>query len=192
VAEIRPLAAERYHVRFTTSAAVIDKLRQAQDLLGHAVRSGEVGEVIERALDALLDQLQRRKYAATDRPRESQRIVLDERHIPAAVKRAVWLRDGGRCAFIGKHGHRCPARRRLEYHHVVPFEVGGLATVDNIELRCQAHNLHEADVYFAASREGRASLPTSLPVPAGTPALSVAQPARATPAPGGAMTARLM
>jgi hypothetical protein len=29
-----------------------------------------------------------------------------------------------------------------------PYAVGGAATVENIELRCRAHNVHEAKQYF--------------------------------------------
>jgi hypothetical protein len=69
------------------------------------------------------------------------------RHIPAAVKRAVWKRDGGRCAFAGDAG-RCTETGGLEYHHVVPFADGGAAVVSNIQLRCRAHNAHEAERWF--------------------------------------------
>ncbi|MDQ7829797.1 MAG: hypothetical protein QN122_02120 [Armatimonadota bacterium] len=66
------------------------------------------------------------------------------RHIPAAVRRAVWDRDGGRCAFIGQTGQRCTEVAFLEFHHVVPYATGGPATVQNIQLRCRAHNRYEA------------------------------------------------
>ena len=36
---------------------------------------------------------------------------------------------------------------------------GGTATVDNIELRCRAHNALEAELFFAASRVGEAPAP---------------------------------
>ena len=39
--------------------------------------------------------------------------------IPASVKRAVWRRDEGCCAYIGRDG-RCRERGFLEYHHVQP------------------------------------------------------------------------
>ncbi|PYQ51724.1 MAG: hypothetical protein DMF78_12770 [Acidobacteria bacterium] len=39
---VRPLAPERYEIRFTASAATREKLRLAQDLLGHAVPSGDL------------------------------------------------------------------------------------------------------------------------------------------------------
>ena len=63
------------------------------------------------------------------------------------MKRAVWARDHGRCAFVGSQG-RCTERGFLEYHHLVPFADGGLATVDNLELRCRAHNAYEAERWF--------------------------------------------
>ena len=43
------------------------------------------------------------------RPRTSKADAGCSRHIPAAVRRAVWRRDAGRCAFVGGHG-RCAER----------------------------------------------------------------------------------
>jgi hypothetical protein len=75
--------------------------------------------------------------------------VTARRHIPAAVKRAVWVRDLGRCAFVGADGHRCGGRAFVEFHHVRPYALGGRPTVDNIELRCRRHDGFEARLYFA-------------------------------------------
>jgi hypothetical protein len=75
------------------------------------------------------------------------------RTIPAAVRRAVWARDGGQCAYVGTAG-RCPERGGLEYHHEVPFAAGGAATVANVSLRCRTHNRHEAVVFFGAAVAG--------------------------------------
>jgi hypothetical protein len=36
----------------------------------------------------------------------------------------------------------------LEFHHVIPYAVGGKATVHLVELRCSSHNRHEAARYF--------------------------------------------
>ena len=79
------------------------------------------------------------------------------RHIPAEVKRAVWDRDAGRCAFVSKSGRRCSELGRLEYHHVYPFGLGGEATVGNISLRCRTHNAYEGEVIFgeAMRRNGK-------------------------------------
>lgn len=75
------------------------------------------------------------------------------RHIPAAMRRHVWERDEGRCAFVGTHG-RCTETRQLEFHHVVPFARGGPMTVGNLALRCRAHNAYESDQVFGP-RVGR-------------------------------------
>jgi 5-methylcytosine-specific restriction endonuclease McrA len=70
------------------------------------------------------------------------------RSIPAAVRRAVWRRDCGRCRYVDPRGRRCDGTRNVDFHHVVPFAMGGSHTVDNIELRCAAHNQYQADLDF--------------------------------------------
>jgi 5-methylcytosine-specific restriction endonuclease McrA len=126
----------------------------AQDLLRHAVPDGSIDAIVGRALTSLLEDLARKKWAACKKPAapRTQDSGADEgrtgRHIPAAVKRTVWLRDGGRCAFVGSGMRRCNERGFLEFHHVHPYAVGGEATVDNIEIRCRAHNAYEADLFY--------------------------------------------
>ena len=73
--------------------------------------------------------------------------------MPAAVKRAVWERDRGQCAFVGAVG-RCSARGFLEYHHIVPFADGGATAAENLALRCRAHNAYEADQWSGVTEEG--------------------------------------
>jgi len=146
---VAPLAPERYKIQFTASREVHDKLRYAQNLLRHIVPTGDVAVVFERALSALIDQLEKQKCAATSRPRKPQGDAPESRHVPAAVRREVWHRDQGRCAFVGTRG-RCAERGFLEFHHVVPFAAGGAADAKNIELRCRAHNLYEVDLFFGA------------------------------------------
>lgn len=94
-ATIVPLAPESYKVQFTASAETYKKLRLAQDLLRHQIPNGDPAEIFDRALTALLESIAKKKLAATDHPRESRDHVQGSRHIPAEVKRAVWLREGG-------------------------------------------------------------------------------------------------
>jgi hypothetical protein len=143
-----PLAPDRYQIRFTASAETYHKLRQAQELLGHGIPSGDVAAVVDRALSALLAELSRRKLAATSRPRAARPTSAGSRHIAAHVRRSVWQRDGGRCAFVAASGLRCSARKLLEFHHVHPYGAGGEATVGNIELRCRSHNAYEAESFY--------------------------------------------
>jgi HNH endonuclease len=149
---VRPMAAERYEVRFTATAETREKLRLAQDLLGHAVPSGDLAQVFDRALTALIDELVRRKFAATPHPRGSRGQGTDSDNIPAHLRRAVYVGDGGRCTFVSLDGHRCGERRFIEFHHVIPRAVGGEATVENIQLRCRAHNGHEVDLFFGPGK----------------------------------------
>ena len=72
------------------------------------------------------------------------------RHIPNAVKRAVWYRDAGQCAFVADSGHRCTERTFLELHHIHPYALNGAATVGNISLRCRKHNRYEAELVFGS------------------------------------------
>ena len=143
-----PLAPDRYRLQVTISGEAVAKLRLAAEMLGHAVPDGDGAEVIDRALTSLLRELARKRFAGTEHPRRSKATVdAGSRYIAAEIKRAVWVRDLGRCAFVGSD-RRCDERRFLEFHHVKPYAVGGPATVDNIQLRCRRHNQHEAKLYF--------------------------------------------
>ena len=150
---VAPLAADRYLLRVTIDAQTQAKLDRARDLLRHTIPSGDLAEVLDRAVTALIEQLERRKVGRRSRPAPSGARVARPRgrHIPAAVKRDVWNRDSGRCAFVGSHG-RCRETGMLEYHHVVPYARGGAAVAANLELRCRAHNAYEAAREFGDAR----------------------------------------
>lgn len=167
-ATVEPLAPERYRVQFTANRQTRDKLRRAQELLRHRIPDGDVGRVIDLALDLLVKDLEKKKFAATPRPRHVASTAQSGRgadplahrgpgggaspgrYIPAGVKRLVWERDQGRCTYIGTGGMRCTERTWLEFDHIRPHADGGRATVDNVRLLCRAHNLHEARQFFGA------------------------------------------
>ena len=149
---VRPLAPDRYEVRFTADGETRRLLREAQDLLGHALPTGDLAAVFHRALAVLVADLRRRKFGATSRPRSVRVPKVDSRTSAAAVRREVVARDVSRCAFVSKGGHRCGETRFLEFHHVVPHAVGGRATAAHIQLRCRAHNGHEVDLFFGPGK----------------------------------------
>jgi hypothetical protein len=140
---VTPLAPERYKVQFTIDQKMHDKLRRAQDLLRHAVPTGDPAEIFDRALTLLIEQLEKAKIAGATRAGRQRPLAPESRRVPAAVRRIVWARDGGRCAFVGGEG-RCRETAFLEFHHVTPYARGGKATADQIQLRCRAHNQYEA------------------------------------------------
>jgi hypothetical protein len=146
---VAPLSPERYKLELTISADTREKLRRVQDLMRHALPNGDVAVILDRALSSLLDNLERRRCAMTPKPRRARDVAPGSRSIPAAVRREVWRRDERRCAFVGQQG-RCTETAFLELHHVDPYAVGGEGTVDNIQLRCRAHNRYEAQLFFGS------------------------------------------
>jgi len=144
---IAPLTPERYRMQFTVSKETHDKLRRVQNLLCREVPGGDPAAIFDRALDLLLKDVEKKKLAAAAKPRPPRESREGSRDIPAHVVRAVWKRDGGRCAFVGRSG-RCTERRFLERHHVQPFGHQGPATVENVSLRCRAHNVYESELVF--------------------------------------------
>jgi HNH endonuclease len=119
VSDLLPLSPEKVRIVFTISYSAHRKLRRLQDLMRHHVPDGDVGEILERAIDFLL----------------------------VKVERTTWARDGGRCAFVGGEG-RCRETGFLEFHHVIPFAAGGETCEQNLQLRCRAHNRCEAEQGF--------------------------------------------
>jgi hypothetical protein len=165
---VAPLSPDRYRLQVTIGGETLEKLRLARDLLRHAIPSGDAAALLDRALTALLVDLARTKFAATDAPRASRaaagpRASADSRHVPAEVKRAVFLRDLGRCAFVSPDGRRCNERAFVEFHHVRPYAAGGEATAANIQLRCRRHNAYEARAFFDEATRFRTSRPSRSP-----------------------------
>ena len=99
----------------------------------------------------------RRKFAVARRPRVSQGQADESRNIPAEVQRAVFIRDRGRCTFLGTHGRRCGERAFVEFHHLIPYAAGGPPTAENLVLRCHAHNAYEAEVFYGPITAARVS-----------------------------------
>lgn len=124
---VAPLAEDRYLVKFTVSRATQQKLKLAQDLLRHANPSGDPAEIFDRALTVLIDQLRRKKFAATTKPRPSRGVKPGSRVVPASLKRDAAVHDQERCSFVGTGGHRCGERAFVEFHHVEAVASGGVA-----------------------------------------------------------------
>jgi hypothetical protein len=148
-AVVAPIAPAQYKIQITVSAEAYEKLRRAQDLLRHTIPDGDPAVIFERALTLLVASLEKTRLAVTTRPQAPRIPATPSRHIPAAIKREVWKRDGGQCGFIGTNG-RCRERGFLEFHHVIPYATGGATTAENLQLRCRAHNAYESEQYFGS------------------------------------------
>ncbi len=170
-----PLGGNRYHVQFTAGSETRDKLREAQALLRHQIPDGDLAKLFDRALDALLREARRTKFAETDRPRARAAEsgcsnVPASRHVPATIQRAVAARDGKRCTFVAPDGRRCASRDALEFHHIDPFGRAKRHRVESITLRCRTHNRHAANLDYGANwmsrfRKPERERPSTLTVP---------------------------
>jgi hypothetical protein len=179
---VQALAPARYRVQFTIGQETHDRLRRVQALLRRQVPSGDPAAIFDRALRLLEEvegkklglvakprragsrpnrrlNFENRIRPGTDSTLRSaspteRRPAADgrSRHISAAVKRAVWFRDAGQCAFVSDQGRRCTERSFLELHHVRPYALDGPATVGNIALRCRRHNQYEGELVFGSRR----------------------------------------
>jgi len=148
---IAPLSAETYEIRFTGSRAFRDKLRQAQDLLRHRVPNGELAEVFDKALDVLIAKVLKERFAVGRKPRQATPqgpVASCSREAPDSMKRDVYERDGGRCAFVDEQGNRCPETGCLEFDHVEGYAQTHVHDAKTSRLLCRTHNQLSAEQLY--------------------------------------------
>ncbi|MEO8901401.1 MAG: hypothetical protein ABI488_06765 [Polyangiaceae bacterium] len=73
---IEPLSADRYGFHFTGNSSLKEKFEQARALLSHEVPSGEMAALFERALDALIRDREKRRFAVGCKPRRAARLPV--------------------------------------------------------------------------------------------------------------------
>ena len=82
-----------------------------------------------------------------------ERGVRRRRAIPAAVRRLVWQRDGGRCRYRDPlTGRRCNSSHLLQIDHLLPVARGGGEEPSNLRLSCFAHHRQRHREERAAGR----------------------------------------
>jgi len=171
---LEPLSEDRFGVHFTANREFKHLLDEVRALASHRLPNGDLLSVMMKGLEAYRRELLRERYGVGRKARRTKRVSVDpselasrlmkrSRHVPAAVARAVYLRDGGCCSFCSADGRRCAATRFLELDHVVPWAAQGESSVENLRLRCRAHNQQGARGHFGgdhvataiAARRGR-------------------------------------
>ena len=146
-----PLSPGRYKLQVTLGEKAKNQLKQLQDLRAHQIPNSDPATIVERALEALLTQVQKCKVGSTDQPRvrklkprlsSTASVNARRSRIPVAVRREVWT--------------------------LHPWAKGGADTAINLGLRCRAHNAWEADrdygTSFMAGKRGRNPLKVREPV----------------------------
>ena len=150
-----PVAANCAALKGMLSLQAMREFKRLQELAGSYGASADAADLLEKAIKAYADALEKTKFGANASARASASVSAGtstrathadptRRHIPAVIRRAVYERDGGQCTFVGPDGKRCGCRTGLEFDHVQPLARRGLTTVANMRLRCPAHNQLEA------------------------------------------------
>ncbi len=135
---VEPLDAEWSRLHVTVSRRFLAKLEAAKDALSHANPGASTEEILAAGLDLLLERHANRKGLVA-KPRKNVRPTKTDA-IPAHVKRAAWIRAGGRCEWRFESGERCGSTTRLEFDHLDPRARGGPPTLENIRVHCRPHN----------------------------------------------------
>jgi hypothetical protein len=176
--ELPPITApQQYRMQFSTSEEHVRLVERAKALLARTAPGRSLGELHQQAMQLLVDRLEKEKFAVTERRQSAQpqRVptgsgqAADQhdirpeprpkaprrrgRHVPAAVKREVFVRDAGCCSYVDERGERCRETRYLELHHLQPFAHAGEHVAENLALRCAAHSALAAEEDF-----GRATI----------------------------------
>jgi hypothetical protein len=159
---VKPLTPDLRRLNVTVTADFIAELEQVRVALSHQYPDGNFEQVVREAFKLVLERDRKRKALTerprpvidrprpvtdrprpvTDRPRsvtERPRLQTDipgenDRYVPAAVKRAVWKRDKGRCTWPMGDGAMCGATHRLEFDHDLEVALGGKPTIGNVRL----------------------------------------------------------
>ncbi|HWA77970.1 MAG TPA: hypothetical protein VG937_36800 [Polyangiaceae bacterium] len=177
---LEPLSGTRYLLRVCVGSEFKAKLGRARDLMSHGNPSGELAVVLERALDLLVERLEKQRFAKIERPPAPRKLSenlrgpsnrgeqerkremasieqrgLTRRHVPNEVRRAVAERDGERCTYVDEEGRRCPSRVFLQLHHEVAHALGGASTVANLRVLCGSHNRWLAERDFGRAHQER-------------------------------------
>ena len=161
--KVRILDGNHSEIRFVANERLLEKLRRIRDLMSHQEGMNTYAELFEKMADLALDKIDPERKAMrlnsnitktgtqlgaktsvgrTDSPNSKQAI-------PAAVRREVWKKSGGRCSFIDPDSkRRCDSTRYLELDHQVPRAHGGGNELENLRLYCRNHNVYAAVQVF--------------------------------------------
>jgi hypothetical protein len=209
-ARVEPLSVDRYGLHFTADSEFLEMLNRARGLASHRLPSGDLSALLKLALEALIDKIEKQRFAVGRKPQRSTVRTGDDaqlarlkrqegaagvadaasrreaspppgrgcgeppwhaeyhrqsvdsaaehrrqnvksargakrsRHIPAGAAREVYRRDHGRCSFVATDGRRCGSRVFVEIDHALAWGLGGDSSLENLRLRCHAHNQQQA------------------------------------------------
>jgi len=133
------------------------KYEEVRTLLSQRLSGTSFEQVFEALIEEFLDRhspvrrtVRRESKRRTPRASKDSRTKTGERsrHIPAAARDQVFVRDKGRCTYIGKTGRKCGSTQALQIDHIKPVARGGTSALSNLRLVCAKHNRLAAEEVF--------------------------------------------
>src|SRR5688500_10627761 len=99
----------RFKVQFSATDEHVDLMERAAALPSNRGEHNGIEEIHLRALRALVEELEKRRYGAPEKDsrKAPKQAARPARHIPARVRRAVFDRDRARCTHVDPSGQRC-------------------------------------------------------------------------------------
>ena len=131
----RAVAKDRTEIKIFVEDVTLGHLGKLKSLWSNATADASLSEVIKRMASECVKR--------EERPIRSSRAPALE-PTKASISRDIRQRDEGKCTYIDKHGRRCGSEHFLEEDHILPKAIGGEYSVENIRLRCRAHNQRHA------------------------------------------------
>ena len=149
---------ERVTLRTSLSADSFEAFEMARAIVSRKHPGATVEDVLNELIGFYLKQKAPKERPAkstkaggkTQEPqtRTTPQTGLRTRHIPAAIRDRVMLRDRQRCTFISKSGRPCHSTHNLQIDHIKPFALGGTHDPENLRVLCAAHNRYVARMVF--------------------------------------------
>ncbi len=149
--KLRPVSSTHTELKFLIEEELLNEIEELKALLSNKLPTASVKDVLAFAVKGMLKTMKPKapklpptpavleKASELEHAKSAKRKATTTRYIPVEVKRQVWQRDQGQCDF--KHNERrCCSKKHLEFDHIMPFALGGENTVENLRLRCRAHN----------------------------------------------------
>lgn len=157
---LKALSPDHSELRVVVSQDTLDKLEEVRALLGPKGIDLSHDELLQLMADTAVAKLKEKRFGKrrvqrglcesnevdtrVDDKKSSPSELLgaqqvnvkaykNQRYLSAALKHAVWQRDGGQCC-------KCSSLRNLQYDHIQPIGLGGRSELDNIRLLCFSCN----------------------------------------------------
>jgi 5-methylcytosine-specific restriction endonuclease McrA len=160
-------------VQFVAGEAFMAKVERLRSLAWHRLpANATLEQVFDLALDVLIDRdAPEKREARRDQKRKDRQTPKsvsatrakkgpghDARTIATPVRDGVFVRDQGRCSYVGPSGRRCGSTRALQIDHVIPVARGGTGTPKNLRVLCTYHNRLEAERILGSKVAGKRAI----------------------------------